>query len=56
MSRELNMKRVLKLASKMILVLLTPQFALGQWTEGQEGQLVIRGGYRRSGDRVDSRD
>jgi hypothetical protein len=34
------MKRILKLVSKMILVLLAPQFALGQWSEGQEGQLA----------------
>ncbi|MBD3857547.1 MAG: amidohydrolase family protein [Acidobacteria bacterium] len=29
----------------MVPLLLTPQFALGQWTVGQEGQLVIRGGW-----------
>jgi imidazolonepropionase-like amidohydrolase len=39
------MKRVLKLVSNMIPFLLAPQFALGQWTDGQEGQLVIRGGW-----------
>ena len=39
------MKRVLKLLSGMVLVLLAPQLALAQWTEGQEGQLVIRGGW-----------
>jgi len=39
------MKRILTLISKVILVLLAPQLALAQWTEGQEGQLVIRGGW-----------
>jgi imidazolonepropionase-like amidohydrolase len=29
----------------MALVLLLPQLALAQWTEGQEGRLVIRGGW-----------
>jgi adenine deaminase len=29
----------------MVLVLLAPQLALAQWTAGQEGQLVIRGGW-----------
>ena len=40
-----NMNKTLKLVSKMILILLTPQLALGQWSEEQEGQLVIRGGW-----------
>jgi len=39
------MNRVLKLAGWMVLVLLAPQLALAQWTEGQEKQLVIRGGW-----------
>jgi len=39
------MKEVQKLVSKVMLVLLAPQLALAQWTEGQEGQLVIRGGW-----------
>jgi imidazolonepropionase-like amidohydrolase len=29
----------------MILLLLAPHLALAQWTEGQKGQLVIRGGW-----------
>ena len=32
-----NMNKTLKLVSKMILILLTPQLALGQWSEEQEG-------------------
>ena len=40
-----NMNKTLKLVSKVILILLAPQLALGQWSEGQEGQLVIRGGW-----------
>ena len=39
------MKRALKLVSKMVLILLAPQLAQAQWTEGREGQLVIRGGW-----------
>ena len=35
----------LKLVSKVILILLAPQLVLGEWSEGQEGQLVIRGGW-----------
>jgi len=27
------------------LILLAPQLVLGEWSEGQEGQLVIRGGW-----------
>jgi len=38
-------ERVMKLISKILLVLFAPQLALGQWTDGQEGQLVIRGGW-----------
>jgi hypothetical protein len=42
-----DMKRDLKLFSKMALVLLAPQLVLAQSTEGQEGQLadilVVRG-------------
>ena len=30
---------------KMLLALLVPQLALGQWTDGHEGQLIIRGGW-----------
>ena len=40
-----NMNNTLKLVSKVSLILLAPQLALGQWSEGQEGQLVIRGGW-----------
>ena len=40
-----NMNKALKLVSKVILILLAPQLALGEWSEGQEGQLVIRGGW-----------
>ena len=40
-----NMNKTLKLVSKMVLILLTPQLALGQWSVEQEGQLVIRGGW-----------
>ena len=39
------MKTLLKLSSAIALVLLAPQLALAQWSEGQEGQLVIRGGW-----------
>ncbi len=39
------MKRALTLVSKMVLALLVPQLVLAQWAEGQEGQLVIRGGW-----------
>ena len=35
----------MRLLGKMVLVLLVPQLALAQWTEAQEGQLVIRGGW-----------
>jgi len=34
-----------KLAGKIALLILAPQLVLAQWTEGQEGQLVIRGGW-----------
>ena len=37
-----NMNKTLKVVSIVILILLAPQLALGQWSEGQEGQLVIR--------------
>jgi imidazolonepropionase-like amidohydrolase len=37
--------RIIKLTGKLILALLAPQLALGQWTDGQEGQLIIRGGW-----------
>ena len=39
------MKRSLTLISTAILALLIPQLVLAQWTEGQERQLVIRGGW-----------
>ena len=39
------MKRSLTLISTAILALLAPQLVLAQWSEGQEGQLVIRGGW-----------
>jgi len=39
------MKRNLKLVCWMVPLLLAPQLALGQWTEGQEKSLVIRGGW-----------
>lgn len=38
-------KKLLKLVYGTTLLLLTPQFALGQWSEAQEGDLVIRGGW-----------
>ena len=38
-------EKILKLVSKVILILLAPQLVLGEWSEGQEGQLVIRGGW-----------
>jgi imidazolonepropionase-like amidohydrolase len=34
-----------KLTSNIVLLLLAPQLVLAQWTEGQEGQLLIRGGW-----------
>jgi hypothetical protein len=40
-----NMKRTAKLVSKVVLLLLAPQLALAQWTDGQEGQLIIRCGW-----------
>jgi imidazolonepropionase-like amidohydrolase len=39
------MKRILKLVGCMVLLLLAPHLALAQWTEGQQGRLVIRGGW-----------
>ena len=39
------MNVTLKVFSKLVLILLAPQLALGQWSEGQEGHLVIRGGW-----------
>ena len=39
------MRTVLKHLSGIVLVLLAPQLALAQWAEGQQGQLVIRGGW-----------
>ena len=39
------MSDALKLALKMMVVLFVPQLAQGQWVEGQQGQLVIRGGW-----------
>ena len=40
-----DMRRVQKLVVRVVLGLLAPQLVLAQWTEGQEGQLVIRGGW-----------
>ena len=39
------MKRTLTLVCTIVLFLLVPHSVLAQWTEGQEGQLVIRGGW-----------
>jgi imidazolonepropionase-like amidohydrolase len=39
------MKRTLTLVGNIVLVLFTPQLVNAQWSEGQEGQLVIRGGW-----------
>jgi imidazolonepropionase-like amidohydrolase len=39
------MKSPLTLVSKIFLVLVAPQLALAQWAEGQQGQLIIRGGW-----------
>jgi len=39
------MNRDLKLISKVVLLLLAPHLALAQWTEPQQGRLVIRGGW-----------
>jgi imidazolonepropionase-like amidohydrolase len=39
------MKNILTLVGKMTLLLLVPQLAPAQWPEGQEGLLVIRGGW-----------
>ena len=39
------MKKALKLLCMLVLLLLAPQLALAQWTKGQKGQLVIRGGW-----------
>ena len=44
-ARSDAMKKARKLVSKMILFLLAPQLVLGQWADGQEGQLLIRGGW-----------
>ncbi|MCP5093682.1 MAG: amidohydrolase, partial [Gammaproteobacteria bacterium] len=38
-------RRALTLVSTTVLALLVPQMVLAQWTEGQEGQLLIRGGW-----------
>jgi len=35
----------LKLASKLVLLLLAPPVALAQWTEPQPGRLIVRGGW-----------
>ena len=40
-----NMNITLKLVSQAVLILLAPQLALGQWSDVQEGQLLIRGGW-----------
>jgi len=39
------LKTALTLIGTMVLALLAPQSSLAQWTEAQEGQLVIRGGW-----------
>ena len=39
------MKRALYLVSNIALILLAPQLVMAQWSEGQEGQLVVRGGW-----------
>jgi imidazolonepropionase-like amidohydrolase len=39
------MKSALSLVKTLVLLLLAPQLVLAQWAEGQEGQLVIRGGW-----------
>ena len=39
------MKGDLKLVAKMVMLLLAPSLALAQWTEQQQGRLVIRGGW-----------
>lgn len=39
------MKKDLELLGVLVLLLLAPQPALAQWTEGQQGLLVIRGGW-----------
>jgi imidazolonepropionase-like amidohydrolase len=39
------MKSSIRLVKTLVLLLLAPQLVLAQWTEGQEGQLVIRGGW-----------
>ncbi|MGI9204404.1 MAG: hypothetical protein ACR2Q3_10365, partial [Woeseiaceae bacterium] len=39
------MNKFLTVIGKTILFLLTPQMVTAQWSEGQEGQLVIRGGW-----------
>ncbi len=39
------MKRALKLVGSTALILLAPQWALAQWAEAPQGQLVIRGGW-----------
>jgi len=35
----------MKLIGTMLLLLLAPRLALAQWTQGQQGRLVIRGGW-----------
>ncbi len=35
----------MKLTSKILLLLLAPQLVFAQWSDGQEGQLLIRGGW-----------
>lgn len=39
------MKRALTLVGELMLILLVPQLVMAQWSEGQEGPLVIRGGW-----------
>lgn len=39
------MKNILTVIGKISLLLLAPHLVLAQWTEGQEGQLLVRGGW-----------
>lgn len=39
------MKRNVHVATILVSLVITPQLAMAQWSEGREGQLVIRGGW-----------
>ena len=39
------MKRALPLVCNIVLMLVAPQLVVAQWSEGQDGRLVIRGGW-----------